>query len=258
VLARWESGGGVLPQVARYVLLESDAPAAVGDALPVPSIFLAPRGPRDVVRPGQPHNAFHRNVAAAVTASAELSGVWPDPSTAAALQDVVDSLPEDGDIFALGAMVGRGAGSSIRIAVRRLGPAEITTVLTRAGRGVQADVLADWVADAPADRFDIAFEVGPGAETRVGLEMSPAHDWKEAWLDGWPPLLEYLVRREVAQPDRAAVVPHLVDAQGDPRWGLAHVKVAADVDGLLPASKLYVGFISRAAVPGASQSEAQK
>lgn len=245
VLERWQAGQGALPAVARYLLVECDAPAQPGAPLAVPSIFLAPRGARDVQRPGMPPNAFHRNVAATITAAAELAGVWPDPTTATALTEVVAALPPDGDIFAVGAMVSRGAGSSIRVAVRRLTAAQIVEVLNVAGRAAQAVVLAAWVESTPTEQFVIAFEVGGGAETRVGLEMSPGHDWREARTDGWPELLDHLVSRGMADPARAADVLELIDADGDPRWGLAHVKIAADVGGLLPVSKVYAGLLDR-------------
>lgn len=248
VLDRWQSGRSELPRVARYLLIECDAPSAPGGPLAPPSIFLAPRGARDNWRPGEPTpppNAFHRHPDTTVVAAAELAGVWPDPVTAAELRAVVDSLPDDGDVFAVGAMIGRDAGASLRIAIRRLTARQIHAVLTVAGRGRQADVLAEWVDQAPADQLDIAFEVGPGAESRVGLEMSPWHDWKSARLEGWPELLNFVVDRGVASADRAKAVPGLVDADGDPLWGLAHVKVAADTSGLLPVSKLYVGLLHR-------------
>ena len=52
-LERWQAGEGALPAVARYLLVEADAPPA-GDAVPVPSIFLAPRGANDAGAPGAP------------------------------------------------------------------------------------------------------------------------------------------------------------------------------------------------------------
>lgn len=249
VLERWVDGTGALPLVARYLLVEVDAPARPGDALAVPSIFLAPRAPRDVVRPGQPPNAFQQRTEATTVAVAELSGVWPDPGTATAFAAVVDSLPSEADVFAVGAMVSRQAGSSMRVAVRRLDPEGIQRVLTGIGRARQADVIAAWADASPSVEHVIAFEVGPGAEARVGLELSPEHDWKEARLDGWPELLDFLAGTGLARPERLAAVPGLVDADGDPVWGLAHVKVAADGAGPIPASKLYVGFIARGAMP---------
>lgn len=248
VLERWAAAKGALPMVARYLLVEVDAPPSASAALAVPSIFLAPRAPRDRYRPGQPPNAFQQHPEATTVAVAELSGVWPDPGTAQELAAVVHALPDEADLFAVGAMVSRQAGRSMRVAVRRLDPDGIHRVLTVARFPRQADIVASWAAASPVTDRAIAFEVGPGAESRVGLELSPDHDWKEARLEGWPALLDFLVARGLALPERAAGAPALVHPAGDPIWGLAHVKVAADAGGPIPGSKLYVGLITRAAL----------
>lgn len=133
----------------------------------------------------------------------------------------------------------------MRIAIRRLEPESIHTVLRAAGYPRQADLLAEWAATTPANKQALHFEIGPGAESRVGLELSPAHDWKQARMQGWPELLDHLISRSVADPDRAAVVTGLIDPVGNPLWGLAHVKVAADESGMLPVAKLYVGLLHR-------------
>jgi hypothetical protein len=245
VLDRWQHREGALPVVARYLLVEADAPDRGSDGrVEVPSIFLAPRGANDRRLPSAEPNAFHRNVEASTIAAAELSGVWPDPASAQALAAVVEALTGEGEIFAIGAMLSRSAGSSIRVAIRRLDPDGMHAVLCAAGRAPQADVIAEWARASCAPQQDLAFEVGPGAEERVGLELSPWHDWQEARLDGWPELLEELVRTGVADPDRAAAVPTLVSpvTEPGPLWGLAHAKVAADATGMLPLAKLYVGI----------------
>ena len=178
-------------------------------------------------------------------ATAELSGVWPHPATAVELARVVAAIPGDGDLFAVGAMVSRAAGSAMRIAIRRLDAGSLHTVLRVAGYPRQADCLAEWAATTPADKQALHFEIGPGAESRVGLELSPAHDWKQASAQGWPELLDDLVARRVADVHRDAVVTRLIDPVGNPLWGLAHVKVAADESGMLPMAKLYVGLLHR-------------
>ena len=244
-LDRWQRREGPLPGIARYLLIEADAPVDPDSAPAVPSIFLAPRGARDSFRPGQPPNAFHRFVEATVMAAAELGGIWPHPDTARDLARVVEAIPKDGDIFAVGSMSGRRAGSSLRIAIRRLDAAGIQAVLRAAGRRKQADLLAEWALSIRAPRQDLHFEIGPGAEQRVGLELSPRHDWKQALAEGWPDLLEDLVARGVAEPDRAACVTGLIRTDGEPLWGLAHVKVAADRSGMLPVAKLYAGLLHR-------------
>lgn len=244
-LQRWLRKEGTIPAVARYLLVEVDAPSDPDAPLALPSIFLAPRGNRDIFRPGQPPNVFHRCVEATTMATAELSGVWPHPDTAGELAKIVAVLPEDGDIFAVGAMTGRPAGSSMRIAIRRLGAAGIHAVLHAAGRPQQAELLADLARTTPVAKQHLAFEIGPGAEPRVGLELSPEHDWKQAQTDGWPELLDNLVSRGVVDADRAAVVTGLVHSGEDSIQGLAHIKVAADAAGLLPVAKLYLGLLYR-------------
>lgn len=248
VLDRWTRREGALPVVAHYLLVEADAPPRDADAdtrAPAPSIFLAPRGVNDRRIADAPPNAFHRLIEATTVAAAELAGVWPDPATAHALAAVVEAIPGEGEIFAIGAMISRAAGSSMRIAVRRLEPDGMHAVLGAAGLHRQADIIPETARDSCAPRQVIAFEVGPGAEERVGLELSPLHDWKQARTDGWSELLDEMVRTGVATADRAGVVLSLVDPRSDPGplWGLAHVKVAANRAGLLPASKLYVGLM---------------
>lgn len=244
VLARWQRREGALPAVARYLLVEADAPES-GSPVAVPSIFLAPRNPHDVYRPGMKPNAFQGRPDVTTMAAAELSGVWPDPATATALTQLSAALPETADVFAVGAMISRDAGASMRVAVRRLTPDRMHEVLTLVGRRRQADVLAAYAAGSVAARQAVAFEVGPGAEHRVGLELSPDLDWKQCRLDGWDDLLAEVVAAGLADPQRAAVVPGLVDGASNPAWGLAHIKIAAGDDGLLPGSKLYVGLSHR-------------
>lgn len=244
-LDRWRRRDGSLPGIARYLLVEVDSPDEPDGCPALPSIFLAPRGNRDFPRPSQPPNAFHRFVEATTMAAAELSGVWPHPATAEALAKVVEALPDEGDIFAVGAMTGRKGGASMRIAIRRLNPEGIHAVLQAAGRRRQGDLLAEWALTTPAPQRNIAFEIGPGAEARVGLELSPMHDWKQAMTDGWPEILDDLVSRGVVDADRAAVVTPLIDPLGNPLRGVAHVKVAADESGILPNAKLYVGLLYR-------------
>jgi hypothetical protein len=187
-------------------------------------------------------NAFQARPDLATMAAAELSGVWPDPTTASALADLSEALPDTADVFAVGAMISRDAGASMRVAVRRLTADQTHDVLTRCGFPRQAEVLAGWAGPTSARRRAVAFEIGPGAERRVGLELAPDHDWKQCLLNGWPELLDEIVTAGLADPRRAALVPGLVDADSDPAWGLAHVKIGADDAGLLPGSKLYVGL----------------
>lgn len=245
VLDRWQRGEGVLPRIARYLLVEADSPDHPDGVPAVPNIFLAPHGARDFFRPGQPPNVFHRHREATVMAAAELSGTWPHPETVRDLSRIVEAITGEGEIFAVGTMTGRRAGSALRIAIRRLDDNGIYAVLRAAGRLRQADLFAEWTRTVRAPQRDLHFEIGPGTEPRVGMEFRPRHNWKQALADGWPELLEDLVTRGVADADRAAVVAGLIRPDGEPLWGLAHVKVAADESGILPVSKLYVGLLYR-------------
>ena len=246
-LAAWQRGSGQLPLVARYLLVEADAPPAAEAPVSVPSIFLAPRGAHDHWRAGMPPNAFQSRPETTTRAAAELSGVWPDPATAESLRKVADTLPETADIFAVGAMISRASGASMRVAVRRLSPDQTRELLRAVDRPRQADLIADYCARTCATRQVVAFEVGPGAEQRVGLELSPQLDWKQASAEGWRELLEEMVGGGFATPERAECVPGLIDPHGNPLWGLAHVKIAADGTGMMPGSKLYVGLQHRSA-----------
>lgn len=246
VLDRWQQREGALPRVARYLLVEADAPEH-GAAVPVPSIFLAPRNPHDLYTPGMAPNAFAARPDLTTMAAAELSGVWPDPRTADAVGRVNALLPDGADMFAVGAMISRDAGASMRVAVRRLSPDQTHALLVSVGRPRQADLLAERAAGTTGIRQAVAFEVGPGAEHRVGLELAPDHDWKQCSLHGWEELLAEVVELGLADRDRADVVPGLVDGDSEPSWGLAHVKIAADDDGILPGSKLYIGLQHRQA-----------
>lgn len=241
-LARWGRREGALPQVARYLLLEVDGPPDASRGVAVPSIFLAPRANRDRFVAGQGPNAFQRSPELTTVAAAELAGVWPDPATAQAFAKVVRALPSDADVFAVGSMIPRPSGASLRLAIRRLTPAEIRSVLLEAGYPGQAEVLSGIATGCPAPSHAIAFDVGPTAAARVGLELSPTTDWQLAQTSGWAELVQFVVGLGVAHPERAERVVDLIDPTSDPLWGLAHIKVAADADGLLPVAKLYLGL----------------
>lgn len=243
-LTRWQDRAGPLPRVARYLLLELDAPAGAGRPK-IPSVFLAPRADRDVLLPRQPPNAFQRYPELSIRAAAELAGIWPDPATAQALSQLIAALPAESDIFAIGAMTSRAAGASLRVAIRRLPDDQVAPVLHAAGFAQYAAAVARLASAAPVANRAIAFDVGPGCEDRVGLELSPGVDWKQASTAGWAELLEYVSSLGVAAPDRIDSVLGLVDATSNPLWGLAHVKVAISTQGLLPIGKLYVGVMHR-------------
>ena len=246
-LASWRSGVGSLPAVARYLWVEADSGADLDAPVAVPSIFVAPRRPRDSTREGMLRNAFRTRPETTTRAAAELGGLWPDPVVAQELVHVSDVLPDEADIFMVGVMISRGSAASVRLVVRYVTPEQIHELLRAIGRPVQAEVIADYCAHTCAQRQAVAFEIGPGAEPRVGLELSPPSDWEQASDVGWPELLAETVHNGLAERDRAAVALGLIEPAGDPLWGLAHVKVAANETGIVPGSKLYVGLLYRSA-----------
>ena len=218
-LAAWQSGVGSLPAVARYLWLEADAGEDLDAPVALPSIFVAPRRSRDPSREVRLANAFRARPETTTRAAAELGGLWPDPAIAAELKRVSDALPDEADIFMVGVMISRGSDASIRLVVRHVTPDQIHELLRTIGRPVQAEVIADYCAQTCGQRQAVAFEIGPGAEQRVGLELSPPSDWEQANTLGWPELFAETVRNGMADADRAAVAMGLIDPVGDPLWG---------------------------------------
>ena len=248
-LTAWRSGEGWLPAVARYLWLEADSGEEFNAPVAVPSIFVAPRRVRGSSRGGMLWSAFRTRPETTTRAAAELIGFWPDPEISQQLARVSGVLPDEADLFMVGVMIGRGSYASLRLVVRHVTPDQISELLRVIGRPVQAEAIADYCAQTCAKRQAIAFEIGPGAEQRVGLELSPPSGWEQASDLGWPELLAETVENGFAETDRAAVALGLIEPAGDPLWGLAHVKVAATESGMIPDSKLYVGLLHRSASP---------
>jgi hypothetical protein len=241
-LERWAGGEGTCTSVARYLLVEADAPASEHDPVAVPAIFLSPRGFREVRIPGQPLNAFHQRPDLTTMAVAELHGVWPDPETLVHLERVLKALDGEGELFAVGSMINRDTGSSMRIALKRVPAGNVARVLAAAGLASQGEILQEIAMESSAERQAIAFDIGEGAEDRAGLELSPERNWREASFEGWPRIIEELSERGVLDLERGMVLEHLVDGRGEPLWGLAHIKVGANANGLIPVAKAYVGI----------------
>jgi hypothetical protein len=248
-LERWTSGQGSCSSVARYLLVEADAPADESCPLAVPAIFLSPRGFREDRLPGQPLNAFHRRPDLTTMAAAELHGVWPDPETLSHLERVLAALDGEGELFAVGAMINRDTGSSMRVALKRVPSRSIARVLAVAGLARQGEVLQEIAVSSSAERQAIAFDIGAGAEDRAGLELSPERNWRAASFEGWPRILEELSEWGVLDPERGSALEQLNDAASEPLWGLAHIKVGANSAGLIPVGKAYVGIHHENAAP---------
>ena len=241
-LERWAAGEGTCTSVARYLLVEADAPASEHDPVAVPAIFLSPRGFREVRIPGQPLNAFHQRPDLTTMAVAELHGVWPDPDTLVHLERVLKALDGEGELFAVGSMINRDTGSSMRIALKRVPPRNIARVLAAVGLESQGEILQEIAMASSAERQAIAFDIGEGAEDRAGLELSPERNWRDASFEGWPRIIEELSDRGVLDLERGRALEHLIDGRGEPLWGLAHIKVGANASGLIPVAKAYVGI----------------
>jgi hypothetical protein len=241
-LERWFEGRGEVEKISRFALIECDAAPEPGSPVPVPSIFLSPKGLAPFGAPPE-RNAFHTAPRAVVRASAELMGEWADPDVYAAYAQLLARLPDTVEVFAVGAMIPRGRGSSMRIALRGLAAADVGPLLRQSQLRPQADILGDIASSTPADRLALALEVGPGAETRVGLEISPSRDWREASFDAWPEILDHLDRYDVMDTEARDSLQGLLGVHGGMTWGLAHIKVAADDSRLLPVAKAYVGLL---------------
>jgi hypothetical protein len=237
-LAEWRAGAGWLAAHATFVLLELDAAT---DPLAPPSVYLAPRGAADAGPVEASRNAFHADPEGLVGVLAALAGVAPDPMAGAELARLLGALPPYAEIFAAGAMLSRASAAAPRIAVRRLWPSGLERILGALDRAWAAELLAPLARQLEplGCRFILALDLGADAADLVGLEVHAGRYWTEGRADGWAPVLEALVARGLAEPERAAAALTL-PRPGPPVLGLSHVKVLADPKGLRPA-KLYLG-----------------
>ncbi|MBD0348888.1 MAG: hypothetical protein ICV59_07030 [Thermoleophilia bacterium] len=240
-LEEWRSGVGWLAWNAKYLLLEFDA---ARDARARPSIYLAPKCAANDAPVEVSVNTFHTDPEGLVRTLAALSDTPVDATAVAELERMLVALPSFAEIFAAGAMLSRASVRSPRIAVRRLRPEGIATLLTVLGRRRAAAALvplARELRDLGA-RFILDLDVGAAASRCVGLEVHAGSYWTEGSADGWAPVLDVLVARGLAERDRATATATLPRPRRPrrPALGISHVKVTADAARLLPA-KLYVG-----------------
>ncbi|MBD0282212.1 MAG: hypothetical protein ICV69_08475 [Thermoleophilaceae bacterium] len=240
-LEEWRSGIGWLAWNAEYLLLEFDAAT---DPHAPPCVYLAPKRAANDVPVEVSDNAFHTDPEGLVRALARLSGTPPDTTAAAELDRMLAALPLFAEIFAAGAMLSRASVGSPRIAVRRLRPEGIGTLLTALDRRRTAEVLvplAQELGDLGA-RFILDLDIGPAGTGCVGLEVHAGRYWTEGSADGWAPVLDVLAQRGLAERGRASAAATLPMPRRPrrPAVGISHVKVAADAARRLPA-KLYLG-----------------
>ena len=150
-------------------------------------------------------------------------------------------------MFSAGAMLSRASVRRPRVAVRRLGPDGVDTVLTTLGQRWAADALVPLAAkirrlDA---RFMLDVDVGAPEQGHAGLEIHVGRYWTRGSSEGWAPLLEALVAADLADRDRAERAA-LRSAGGRGRTrragvsGLSHVKIRSRRKEAPPA-KLYLG-----------------
>ena len=240
-LERWQSGFGWLAWNAKYMLLEFDA---ARDARAVPCIHLAPLGAGDNGPTGAVDNAFHADPEGLVKTLAWLAGAPAEPTAVEALERMLAALPPFAEMFSAGAMLSRASVRRPRVAVRRLGPDGVDTVLTTLGQRWAADALVPLAAkirrlDA---RFMLDVDVGAPEQGHAGLEIHVGRYWTEGSAEGWAPLLEALVALGLAERERAEAAITLPGCKGPggPVFGISHVKIGADAAGLHSA-KLYLG-----------------
>ena len=241
-LEGWRSGFGWLAWHASHVGLGFDA---ASDVLAPPCVYLAPHGSADERPVEVPDNAFHRSPAGLVGALAALSGSPPDPAAEEEVERTLAALPAFAEIFCAGAMLSRGSVRAPRLMIRRLRPEGIGAVLAALGRPEAAERLVPVAEELQGvgAKLMLAFDVGAHASDVVGVEAHAVRTWSEGSAEGWAPLLDALVGRGLAEPDRAEAALGVPGERGPggPVLGLSHVKIAADPAGLRPAAKLYLG-----------------
>jgi len=242
-LERWRSGFGWLAWNADYLLLEFDAAT---DVRAPPCIHLAPRGAANEGPVAVSDNAFDADPAGLVGALAALSGAPPDPTAVEGLERLLAGLPPFAEMFIAGTMISRDSVRSPRVAVRRLRPEGVATVLSVMDRSEVAEQLLPLAAelDSLGARLMLDLDVGASAPAFAGLEVHHTRSyWSEGRSDGWAPALDVLVAWGLAERDRADAAIGLPGSRGPdgPLFGISHAKVGADAAGLRPA-KLYLGI----------------
>ncbi len=240
-LERWQSGFGWLAWNAEYLGLEFDA---ARDSRAPPCIHLAPQRAANNGAVTTLDNTFHADPEGLVETLAWLAGTPVDPNAVSELKRMLAALPPFAEMFVAGAMLSRASVRCPRVAVRRLGPDGVGTVLTTLGQRWAADALVPLAAElAPLGaHFMLDLDVGAPERGHAGLEIHGGRYWTEGSSEGWAPLLEALVAADLADRDRAEAALSLPGSQGPggPVFGLSHVKIGADAAGLRPA-KLYLG-----------------
>jgi len=241
-LERWRSGFGWLAWNAEYLLLEFDAAT---DVRAPPCIHLAPRGAANEGPVAVCDNAFSADPAGLVAALAALAGSPPDPTAVESLERLLAGLPPFAEMFIAGTMLSRDSVRSPRVAVRRLRPEGVATVLSVMDRSEVAEQLLPLAAelDGAGTRFMLDLDLGDSAPAFAGLEIHTESYWAEGRAEGWARALEVLVAWGLAERDRAEAAIGLPGSRGPdgPLYGISHAKVGADAAGLRPA-KLYLGI----------------
>ena len=251
-LEAWRSGFGWLAWYAKHMGLGFDA-TTEGRRVP-PCVYLTPLGADDDGPVEVPTNAFHASPRGLVAALAALSGSPPEPRAIEDVERLLAVLPPFAEIFCAGAMISRATARAPRLVIRRLRPDGIGAVLVALGQGEAAEHLVPVAAELRerGARLALSLDVGAAASAAAGVEAHAGRHWTEGSPEGWAPVLDALVARGLAEPDRAEAATGLPGARGPdgPVFGIGHVKIAADSAGLRPA-KLYLGVVRAAAAVAA-------
>jgi hypothetical protein len=241
-LERWRSGFGWLAWNAEYLLLEFDAAT---DVRAPPCIHLAPRGAANEGPVPVSHNAFSADPAGLVGALAALAGSPPDPAAVESLERLLAGLPPFAEMFIAGSMLSRDSVLSPRVAVRRLRPEGVATILSAMDLPEVAEQLVPLAAEleGAGTRFMLDLDLGDSAPAFAGLEIHTESYWAEGRSEGWARALDVLVAWGLAERERAEAAVGLPGSRGpdEPLYGISHAKVGADAAGPRPA-KLYLGI----------------
>jgi hypothetical protein len=181
-----------------------------------------------------------------VGALAALAESPPDPTAVEGLERLLAGLPPFAEMFIAGTMLSRDSVRSPRVAVRRLRPEGVATVLSVMDRSEVAEQLLPLAAelDSVGARLMLDLDVGASAPAFAGLEVHHTRSyWDEGRSEGWAPALDVLVAWGLAERDRVEAAIGLPGSRGPdgPLYGISHAKVGADAAGLRPA-KLYLGI----------------
>jgi hypothetical protein len=170
----WGAGGSALRAWVPFVFLEFDEESAL-ERNPVPSVFVALDSPLEGSSGASPE------LGAALRSVELLAGEDTNGENSDSLRRAFSNVPGGGRVLHVGVMLGRPE-RSLRMSVL-LPEAELSGYLRRLGHAVAAEVVAATLATlsglVPATQLD--FDLGSGADGRVGFGLRPAARSSETW-----------------------------------------------------------------------------